>query len=194
MKSIKLFTALVALLIIGYQVNGQTFTKYAANDSSQVFVSGTSTLHNWKENLKKLSCTVMTGENDSQSIILKDIRFMTLVGNLKSESSLMDKKTFDALKKDKYPTISFSSKGETKLPVLENKFSGKVSGTLTIAGVKKQVLVEIKGAIEDGKLSVSGTYPVSMSEYGIKAPTFLFGTIKSGNNVKVHFSLQFDKM
>jgi len=193
MKSIKWFTALAVLLIISYQVNGQTFTKYTANDSSEVFISGTSTLHNWKENLEKFTVTVLVEESNARDIVFKNIRFSALVGDLKSEAALMDTKTFNALKKDKYPTITFSAESETKLQVVENKFVGKVSGTLIIAGVKKQVLVGIKGIIEDGKISVSGVYPVSMSEYDIKAPKFLFGTIKADNDVKVHFSLQLNK-
>ncbi len=194
MKYIKWFTALAILLIISYQVNGQTFTKYAANDSSEVFISGTSTLHNWKENLEKFTVTVLVEESNTRDIVFKNIRFSALVGDLKSEATLMDTKTFNALKKDKYPTITFSSEGETKLQVVENTFVGKVGGTLIIAGEKKQVLVGIKGTIEDGKISVSGVYPVSMSEYDIKAPKFLFGTIKAGNDVKVHFSFQFNKL
>ncbi len=194
MKSIKWFTALAVLLIMGYQVNGQTFTKYTANDSSEVFISGTSTLHNWKENLEKFTVTVLVEESNARDIVFKNIRFSALVGDLKSEAALMDTKTFTALKKDKYPTITFSSEGETKFQVVENRFAGKVSGTLIIAGVKKQVVVGIKGIIKDGKISVSGVYPVSMSEYDIKAPKFLFGTIKAGNDVKVHFSFQFNKL
>ncbi len=194
MKSIKWFIALAVLLIIGDQVNGQTFTKYTANDSSEVFVSGTSTLHNWKENLEKFTVTAFVEESNARDIVFKNIRFSALVGDLKSEATLMDTKTFDALKKDRYPTISFSSEGEVKLSVVKNKFVGKVGGTLTIAGVKKQVVVGIKGSIEDGKISVSGVYPVSMSEYSIKAPKFLFGTIKAGNDVKVHFSFRFNKI
>ncbi len=194
MKNIKWFTALAILLIIGYQVNGQSFTKYAASDSSKVFVSGTSTLHNWKENLEKFTVTVLVEESNTRDIVFKNIRFSALVGDLKSEATLMDTKTFNALKKDKYPTISFSSVGKTKFQVVENKFAGKVSGTLFIAGVKKPVLVGIKGIIEDGKISVSGIFPVSMSDYNIPPPRFLFGTIKAGNDVKVHFSFQFNKI
>lgn len=194
MKYIKWFTLLAVLLIIGYQVNGQTFTKYAVNDSSRVFVSGTSTLHNWKENLKKFTVTVLVEEGNARDIVFKNIQFSALVGDLKSEAALMDKKTFNALKKDRFPTISFSSEGEVKLSVVKNMFAGKVGGTLIIAGVKRQVFVGIKGTIEDGKISVSGIYPVSMSEYSVKAPTFLFGSIKTGNDVDVHFSFQFNKI
>lgn len=194
MKYIKWITSLTILLIIGFQVDGQAFTKYNTVDSSKVFISGTSTLHNWKEELKKFTVTVLIEQNNTDNIVFKNIRFTALVGDIKSEATLMDTKTFNALKKDKYPTISFNSEGETSLSVVENKFAGKISGTLFIAGVKKQVLVEVKGNIEDGKISVSGIYPVSMSEYGIKAPTFLFGTIKTGNDVKVHFNFQFNKI
>ena len=194
MKSIRWLTSLAVLLIIGFQVNGQTFTKYEANESSKIFISGTSTLHNWKEELKKFTVTVLEVQNDTRGIVFKNIRFTALVGDLKSESSLMDTKTFNAMKMDKYPTISFSSEGETKLPVVENKFAGKVGGILTIAGVKKQVIVKVKGVIENGRFSVSGVYPVSMSDYGVKAPKAFFGTIKSGNDVKVHFNFQFNKI
>jgi polyisoprenoid-binding protein YceI len=193
MKSIKWSISLVALLLIGFQAKAQTFNKYQSNGASTVSVTGTSTLHNWSEGLKKFDVSFQANEPDNQTIIVKDVRFNAQVGNLESESSLMSSKTFTALKKSKYPTVSFVSDQEVTMTLSGNQFSGKVSGKLTIAGITKQVSIPIQGTLENDTISVSAAYPVSMSDYGIKPPTALFGTIKSGNDVKVHFNLKFNK-
>lgn len=194
MKSIKWLISLAALSLVGFQANGQIFTKYQSNETSTVSVTGTSTLHNWKEELKKFDVDFLAGESGDQTITFKNVQFNALVGNLKSESSLMDDKTFSALKKDKFPTVSFVSDKETTVTLNGNKFSGKVSGELSIKGATKQVIITIQGTLDNGIVTVSGMYPISMSDYGVKPPTALFGTIKSGNDIQVHFDLKFNKV
>ena len=193
MKSIKWIIALAVFSLIGFQAKAQVFTTYHSNGSGTMSVTGTSTLHNWSEGLKKFDVSFQAGEPGNQTIVVKDVQFNAQVGNLESESSLMSDKTFTALKKNKYPIVSFVSDQETTMKLAGNQFSGKVSGKLSFAGTSKQVFIPIQGSLENDSISVSGVYPISMSDYGIKPPAALFGTIKSGNDVKVHFNLKFNK-
>lgn len=194
MKSIKYLISLAVLSLIGFQAKAQAFSKYQSTSASTVSVTGTSTLHNWSEKLKKCEVSFQANEAGNNSVKIKNVHVKVLVSNLESESSLMSSKTFTALKKNKYPEITFVSDQETTMPLSGNKFSGKVNGKLTIAGTTKQVQIPIRGIMENDSASVSSVYPVFMPKYGVKPPTALFGTIKSGKEVKIHFNLKFNKV
>jgi hypothetical protein len=48
--------------------------------------------------------------------------------------------------------------------------------------------MEVNGTREPGGAYVlTGQLPIRMSDYGIKPPTAMMGTIKTGNDVKVTF-------
>lgn len=193
MKSIKWFIPLAVLSVIGFQAKAQTFTKYQSTDASTVYITGTSTLHNWKEEVKQCDASFLANLSGNKTIVIKDVKFKVLIKNFETESSIMTNKTFSALKEKKFPAISFVSDQTTTLSISGNKFSGKVSGNLILAGKTKQVLVTIHGTLENATVStVSGVYPISMPAYKITPPTALFGTIKAGNEVKVHFNLKFN--
>jgi polyisoprenoid-binding protein YceI len=194
MKSIKWIISLAALSMIGFQAQAQTFTKYQSTSESTMSVTGTSTLHNWSEKLKKCDVSFQATESGNQSIEIKDVSVKVLVTDLETESSIMADKTYDALKKKKYPEMTFVSNQETTLPLSGTTFSGKISGKLTIAGTTKQVQIPIQGTMQNGTASVSGVYPVSMPEYGVKPPTAMFGAIKSGKEIKIHFDVKFNKV
>lgn len=194
MKSIKWFIFLAALSMMGFQAQAQNFTQYQSTSASTMSVSGTSTLHNWSEKLKKCDVGFRATESGNQSIEIKDVQVKALVADLETESSIMANKTFKALKNDKYPVITFVSNQETTLPLSGNKFSGTISGKLTIAGTTKQVQIPVQGTVQNGTASVSGVYPMSMPDYGVKPPTAMFGAIKSGKDIKIHFNMKFNKV
>jgi polyisoprenoid-binding protein YceI len=198
MKQLKLtgkaMIAIVFLLVMTISVKAQSFVEYQATSQSSLSIKGTSTLHDWEMKLQKLACTVKEENQTAKDIVLKDIHFEAKVNNLKSgESSIMDNKAYKAMKEDKYPTISFTSQSPVTLTLNQNKFNGTVSGWLTIAGDKKEVKLNIQGNTENGEMSVTGVYPMKMSEFGIKPPTAMFGAIKSGDAVKVHFNISLQK-
>jgi polyisoprenoid-binding protein YceI len=61
-------------------------------------------------------------------------------------------------------------------------------GKLTIAGVTRDVTMQISGTRDSGGMYfLTGQLPIRMSDYGIKPPTAMMGTIKTGNDVKVTF-------
>ncbi|GMT45633.1 MAG: hypothetical protein IEMM0006_1465 [bacterium] len=189
MRKIYFTLFLVSMFFLANPTSAQQHIQYkSVADSGKVFITGTSTLHNWKEDLKKFECTAMVSITNQQ-INFKNILFTAFVENLKSESSLMDNKTYKALKKDKYPKISFLSKGETSFKLKGENFSSTIKGILTVAGIKKMVMIQVTGNISHNLIKVRGVYTLKMSDYGIKPPTALFGTIKSGDTIEVHFHI-----
>jgi polyisoprenoid-binding protein YceI len=63
-------------------------------------------------------------------------------------------------------------------------------GTLTIAGQQKAIEMLVKtdrGA--GGNAAATGTQAILMTDFGIKPPVFMLGTLRTGNKVTVSFKL-----
>lgn len=195
MKTVKLLTAAIASTTLSFvfatSLNAQSFTKLKATSQSKLYISGTSTLHDWKMSLKNMDCTAMGEKTNNNELLLKDIAFTAKVTDLKSnESSIMDKKAYKAMDEQKFPTISFTGKDTTlTLPLTNNHFKGTVDGWLTIAGKKNPVKINIDGNYKSGIVSIKGEYPLDTSSYGIKPVKVFFGALVTGNQIIVHFNI-----
>ena len=115
---------------------------------------------------------------------ISDIYFAADVKSIKSGQSGMDKNIYKALKSDDFPKIEFKSEN---LKIEGNEITGK--GTLTIAGQSKEINVNLELIKKDPRNIVSGTIALKMTEYGIKPPTAVFGTIKTGDEIKIEILL-----
>jgi len=173
------------LLILLFAIPATAQTNYTASGVN-IKVSGTSNLHDWdvKSSTATVSATITV--NPAGTITaLSALSFTTPVYDLKSEHSGMDKNTYKALKKDANPTISFLLKTAT---VTGNTI--KCRGVLTIAGkgVETDVLVSYK-VNADKTITVTGTKTINMLDYGVEPPTALLGTIKTGKDVVLSFTI-----
>lgn len=160
-------------------------TNYTASGVN-IKVSGTSNLHDWdiKSATATVSASIAIGSNGTITA-LQALHFTTPVNALKSEHNGMDKNTYKALKKDANPNISFLLKTAT---VTGNTI--KCSGVLSIAGkaVETDVLVSYK-INADRTITVTGTKPINMLDYNVVPPTALLGTIKTGKDVVLSFTI-----
>jgi polyisoprenoid-binding protein YceI len=101
----------------------------------------------------------------------------------------MNEHMFKAIKAKEFKTITFRvdsydvAKGGDGV-------RGTLNGTLTLGGAERKIAVEAAATDAGaGALRVSGAYQLRLSEYGLKAPTLMFGTMKVGDAVKVGFDL-----
>ncbi|MRR22396.1 YceI family protein, partial [bacterium] len=85
-----------------------------------------------------------------------------------------------------------SSAKQSALVVRNGEFSSTISGELTINGVMKQVAVPVQGSLTGNKLNVRGSKTIKMSDFDVKAPVALMGTLKTGDEVTVSFDLKFE--
>lgn len=154
------------------------------NAESKLLIQGTSTIHDWESVVETYS---ITGNLQNENLI--DVRVVVKSKSIKSGKSIMDDKTYDALKEEKFPEIIFKS---TSLSIQESKITG--FGTLEIAGVSKQKTIEVIIVNQTAtELKVKGTVKFKMSEFGIEPPTAMFGSIKTGDEVSITYELMFKK-
>lgn len=188
------FKTLLALFVVMCN-----FTSLVAQDSkvvlaeSKLTVFGTSNLHDWEIEAKAMSGkSSMTIEAGNLKAI-KSLDFAVEVEQLKSGKSGMDNNTFKALNSKTYKTINFKLVGVTKISeVSKGNFTVETQGDLTISGVTKRINQTFTVKIIGGKAIFSGKTKIDMTVYGVKPPTALMGTIKTGKEVTIDFKVTYN--
>ena len=100
----------------------------------------------------------------------------------------MNEHMLKALKASEFPMITYKV-SSYELTRTEAGTKATLTGTLNLGGVEKPMTV-ISTAKEDaGMLRVTGTQKVDMTQFGLKPPTLMMGTLKVANEVTVGFDL-----
>ena len=179
-----LFASICAGLLMSSALNGQEFT--IDNNLSNIYISGTSTLHDWTETVETVNGTLRADVDGGSLVKLKSIQLTIPVKSIKSGKSGMDKNTYVALKEDEYPNIKYV----LKTYKIEGN-SVKLTGDLTVAGVTKSVTVMATSKVHDGTIELTGDLPTKMTIFGVDPPTAVMGTIKTGDEITIKFHLYF---
>lgn len=151
---------------------------YTLGAESTLTIDGTSTIHDWTVTANKMTGTLTATEGTP-----KEISFEVNVADIQSErGATMDKKMHDALKKEEHPKVSFALK--------EVKGASTLVGTLTIAGIEKEVEIDTELTVEDA-VRIKGEKKITLQDFSMKPPTAMFGQIVVGDEVMVKFDLLF---
>lgn len=158
-------------------------------------VSGTSSLHDWNMKSVRANCTAVFTFNKAGLITgLSALSFSTPANGLKSDHSAMDNNAYKALKNDKNPSIMYTMTSVTVTPAAEGGSTVKCTGKLTIAGATlNEDLVAVCKPNADNTITVSGSRAISMKDFNMVPPTFMLGTIRTGNDVVLKFNLVLKK-
>jgi polyisoprenoid-binding protein YceI len=97
----------------------------------------------------------------------------------------MDKNAYNALKTDKFKSIQFTVVSSTI-----QKNAVQATGNLSIAGITKPVQIEAICSNNNGTLICTGSKKIKMSDFQVEAPVFMFGTVKTGDEITISFNLQ----
>lgn len=162
---------------------------------SEIIVKGTSNVHDWHMAVNKLTGEFggFVEQNELRSIASGKVECLAV--DLKSDSKMMDGKALDALKGDNFPNISFTFSTLVDLVSKGGTFSGKISGNLSVAGKTNSILVPCKGTIDSkGDVFLDGSVNILMSQFAIKPPTAMFGTISCGDPLTLEIKIKFIKV
>lgn len=107
------------------------------------------------------------------------------VKSLRSGDGGLDDNMHKTLEASRHPVITF------KLETAEAASAGKLKarGTLTIAGVTRNVELLADVAHDGKRLTLKGSLELLMSQFGIKPPTMFFGAVKTDDEVRITFEL-----
>ena len=190
---------LIAAFIMGYSniLSAQSIYKIGNSKNNELKIAGTSTLHDWTMSAKSFTGTAELGfkpGNDNELVSVKSLTFSLPVLNLKGSESGLDKNAWKALKSDQYKHIVYQLTSATVTPDKDNKYLLKTRGNLSIAGVTKEVLMQVSGVVgKDGTATFKGAYKLNMTDYGVKRPTFMLGAMKTGDAITIDFTTVYEK-
>ncbi|MEI6264050.1 MAG: YceI family protein [Sphingobacteriia bacterium] len=195
--SITSLKKLVLLLGIGFLFSTNSFAqvKYASKSTVSVVVSGTSTLHDWDMKSSSGNFEGMFTLNAANAITaVTNISFSTTGEALKSGHGAMDKNAYKALKTDKSNTISFLSSSASVSPIDASNFLVKANGKLTVAGKTLDTDINATCRVNaDKSITIMASKKISMKDYAMEPPSFMMGTIKTGNDVTLKFDFNIAK-
>ena len=194
----KIFFKKVAIYIIVFLASGFSISKAAAQiifQSKAVTISltGTSTLHDWEMKAAQGTSEVAFTMEADKIISISRLSFSLPAKSLKSEHEMMDKNTYKALSADKNPTISFVLSASSVTPTGKNSYQLHCYGKLTIAGTTKETdfVATCMYNPADKSLTVTGVKAMKMTDYNVKPPTVMMGTIKTGNDINIAYNVRF---
>ena len=151
---------------------------------SRLWLEGTSTVRSFKCNATKLDVAVMAETEQGPTEMVKSAALTVPVAQLDCGNKTMNEHMRKALKAEANPQITWKMTSYT--------VSGSnvvINGKLTIAGKENAVELRGTGTAENGTIRFKGSKQFKMTEYGVKPPTLMLGTMKVGDPVTVSFDL-----
>ncbi|WP_299152730.1 YceI family protein [uncultured Christiangramia sp.] len=192
MKPYSILMKFVAIFLISTGVNAQSYQ--LNNEASTLNIDGTSNIHDWTIKAENTGGNLSLDFEDSSLEDIKQLEFTVMAKSLMSGKSGMDKNTYKALNTNKYKQISFKLKDVQSIEkVSTGIYNVKTTGSLEIAGTKRDIQLDFKLKFSSNAITLTGEHKLNMTSFGVEAPTAMFGTITTGEDVVVKFESQFNR-
>lgn len=159
--------------------------------SATVSLAGTSNIHDYTASTTTVRVTrlqVASGHAGdlltalSKPGTLQAFEIAIPAASLHSTKDGLDKNMHKALKVKEYPDIVF------RLSRLEPKGAAlRAVGTLRIAGVEKEIGLDLATTVKNGSLVVTGSVDLLMTDFGIPAPKAMMGMLRTDPKVTISF-------
>lgn len=171
------------ILLAGVSIlNAQTLTV----KETTITIKGTSTLHDWTMTSNKVvtDATLTVTEN---SVSIGKLKSTLPVKTLKSGNGTMDDNAYKALNANKFSNIEYEILSVQSYKPVTGDIEVLVA--LTISGVRKEIHVTGKVITENNQKSIRGEKAIKMTDYKVDPPQFMFGAMKTGNDLVVVFDI-----
>lgn len=186
-RSILMSASVFVLVGMSITTKAQNFTI----KSSKAVIQGTSSLHDWESDITKIQCKGSFQSQNNKLRTLDNVEVKITVEGIKSkEGKTMDHKTYEAFTSDKNPFITYSfASAKIVVDALKNVTIDAL-GDLTMAGVTIPTKIMAKGKeLANGDLQLTVIKKIKMTEFNMKPPTAVLGTIKVGDEVTVNINI-----
>jgi polyisoprenoid-binding protein YceI len=172
-----------ALLLAGWQV----MERLTFQQGSRITVAGTSTVHDWECTASSFTGTLDGATSEAALTGLTALTVTVPVNALDCGNGTMNGKLRDALGAS---AIRFTLGSARVGNVNSGRFGVDANGQLTIHGTARAQRIQAQGqALGNGRFRFTGSFPVTMSQFGVEPPTAMMGTLRTGDRVTVSFDV-----
>jgi polyisoprenoid-binding protein YceI len=160
---------------------------YQQARDTQLTIEGKSTLHDW-------SMTSTEGRYNAEFEISEDrkltklnsLTFSIRFESLKSGSNALDKNAYSTMNTAVNKNITFKL-----LKALVGPQKIHCTGNLNVAGTTRPIDLDVSYQLSDnGALTCTGSTEIKMTDYNIDPPIFMFGTVRTDNDITVSFKVR----
>jgi polyisoprenoid-binding protein YceI len=162
---------------------------------SRLWVEGTSTVRGYDCTAQKFDARVETNRPNAVSAVLAGEKAVTTVeltvtaNQLDCANGTMNTHMLRALKASEHPEISFRL-SSYELAQASEGTQVTLTGTLSLGGTQKPVTLNaLAQEASNGTLRIVGSHEIRMTEFGLRPPTLMMGTLRVNERVQVNFDL-----
>jgi polyisoprenoid-binding protein YceI len=181
-------TIITSMVLFAMALTANAQKNFTLDVKTNFSVLGTSTLHDWEMKSASRTGTANLTVTDSKLVDINSIDITLPTETIKSEKKSMDKVAYETLKTDKFKNIKYVLKSADKV----NETTWNLTGTYTIAGVSKVLKTQVRATVANGVVNMQGSNKITFTEFGMKSPTALLGTIRTGEDLIIKFNLNFN--
>lgn len=197
-KTLVTLSALMAAAASTAAAQSASAIRLRLDPVSEVTLEGTSSLHAFHCKTNKINAYVDVDPSYAKDLTkiarpIVSVKIVIAVRTLTCGNGQMDKNMYSTLNVDQNPVIKYTLSGYDILDgsASPTAFVAKTTGTLTISGQDKVIDMKISAErLSDGKATAQAEQAILMTDFGINPPSFMFGTLKVGNEIKVKFNLK----
>ena len=163
-------------------------------DTARITIAGTSNIHAYtasttvvrvtRASLSGAAAGPTLWEGVTRPGAIEAFEVAIPAGQLTSPKEGLDKNMHKALNVQEHPDITFRL---TSLEAGASAGAMKAQGVLRIAGVERNVVLDLTTERREATFTVKGKLDLLMTDYGIKPPTAMLGMLKTDPKVTVTF-------
>lgn len=161
-------------------------------------IKGTSSLHDWQCVVEKQDGSATINTAGTLKITALNIRFIVKsIKSVKEDGKYydesMDKNAYKALSAEAFPEIVYTLVSTSNVKTSGKTTTLTATGNLTIAGKTNKITFPVKAIVNGNNVTFTGATKFKMSLFGIKPPTALLGTIKTGDEITIVMNTTYTK-
>jgi len=197
------WAALAPAARVESQARGAIPLDVALGPGSVLWLEGTSNVHDFTCRTTEVEVAITRDSNAAppsgasglydliRASGVKGVAVRVPVKSLRSEKEGLDKNLRKTMRADEFPDVRFAL-GQYALssgPASADSIAIRSEGSLTICGTDRPVTLEARARRDGAGVWLAGSYTLKMSEYGVKPPTMMMGTMRVHDPITVHYRL-----
>lgn len=170
---------------------------------SKLWLTGSSTVHAYTSTASKLDAVVrfdpslwnegLPRAEAIEALIRKHgvtgLDVTVPVTSMKSHKDGLDKNMYKALKAEQHPQIRYVLSSYEASDGKEGAVAIDARGKVTVAGVEQDVRISATATRDGNVVRLKGDVPLLMTQFGVKPPKMMMGTLRTADQVVIHFDL-----
>jgi polyisoprenoid-binding protein YceI len=160
-------------------------TPLSFQSGSRVWVTGTSTVRSYRCESTQVTGSAQAAGTELTQVAQSSGEISIPVSSLDCRNGTMNGHMRTALKAAQNPTIRFRATSVAVTP----EGAVRMTGPLTIAGQSREVTINGTAARENGRLRVTGSKQLTMTDFGVTPPRLMAGTMRVHPPVTIGFDV-----